>query len=241
MAGIGSRFYNAGYKLPKPFIDVKDKMMIEKVLDNLQYDNASYVLIAQKEHLEFYPEKIKKLQENYSVKIIGIEHITEGAACTVLAAREFINNDVPVLIANSDQIVDINISDFISHCFENHLDGSIMTFKNDDPKWSFVKINEDNLVVEAREKIPISNNATVGIYFFSRGSDFIDGTIDLIANNDKTNNEYYVCPVYNYLIKKGKRIGIYEIASNKMHGTGTPEDLRAYLKENIYTKATEVI
>lgn len=139
------------------------------------------------------------------------------------------------MIANSDQIVDISITDFIDDCLNRKLDGSILTFldKELNPKWSFAKINSKELVIEVKEKEAISEHATVGIYMFSRGEDFVNGAIDMIIENDRVNNEFYTCPVYNYIIKENKRIGIYDINAEAMHGIGTPEDLNNYLKNNI--------
>ncbi len=122
---------------------------------------------------------------------------------------------------------------FIDDCLHKNLDGSILTFTDTEknPKWSFARINNEALVVEVQEKKAISEFATVGIYFFTKGSDFVNGAIDMIINNDRVNNEFYTCPVYNYLIKEGKQIGIYNIEFNQMHGLGTPDDLEKYLNK----------
>ncbi|MDV3926650.1 lipopolysaccharide biosynthesis protein [Elizabethkingia anophelis] len=235
MAGLGSRFAKEGYEKPKPFIDVNGKPMIVRVLENLYYPNARYFLIARKEHLEIEKDLVQKIEQEYNATFIGLDKLTEGTACTVLYAREYINNDIPLMIANSDQIVDISITDFIDDCLNRKLDGSILTFldKELNPKWSFAKINSKELVIEVKEKEAISEHATVGIYMFSRGEDFVNGAIDMIIENDRVNNEFYTCPVYNYIIKENKRIGIYDINAEAMHGIGTPEDLNNYLKKDI--------
>ncbi|EAH7076626.1 lipopolysaccharide biosynthesis protein, partial [Campylobacter jejuni] len=141
----------------------------------------------------------------------------------------YINNDTPLMIANSDQIVDVDIADFINDSFKRGLDGSILTFidKEKNPKWSFAKLNND-LVVEVKEKEAISEFATVGIYFFNKGKIFVESAIDMIIENDRVNNEFYTCPVYNYAIKSGAKIGIYNINFSKMHGIGIPEDLEIF-------------
>ncbi|WP_217494975.1 glycosyltransferase family 2 protein [Marinomonas sp. FW-1] len=231
MAGLGSRFAKEGYDKPKPFIDVNGKPMIVRVLENLSYPDAKYILVARKEHLEKEIDLVNEIKENFNVEFVEIEKLTEGTACTVLFARKLIDNKTPLLIANSDQIVDINIADFIDDCLERKLDGSILTFVDQDrnPKWSFAKTNENGLVVEVKEKEAISDIATVGIYLFSSGKDFVAGAIDMIINNDRVNNEFYTCPVYNYLLKDGKSIGIHNISVKNMHGIGTPEDLIFYL------------
>jgi dTDP-glucose pyrophosphorylase len=231
MAGAGSRFANAGYIKPKPFIDVSGQPMIMRVLKNLACENANYILIAKEEHLLKEKELFKEIENNYPVIFQPIGHLTEGAACTVLHVREYINNDEPMIIANSDQIVDIHFQDYVNDCLERDLDGSIMTFKDPEKstKWSFAKTNSAGLVEEVREKIPISDLATVGIYMFRRGKDFVAAAVDMIVQNDRVNNEFYVCPVYNYAIKNGNRIGVYDILFDVMHGLGTPEDLNVYM------------
>ncbi|WP_462104259.1 glycosyltransferase family 2 protein [Campylobacter concisus] len=232
MAGLGSRFAKAGYKKPKPFIDVSGKPMIVRVLENLKYPDAKYILVAQWDHLQKEKELVKKIEHEFNAVFVPIEKLSEGTACTVLYARKFINNSVPLLIANSDQIVDIDIAAFIDDCKNRELDGSILTFVDEhkDPKWSFAKIDDNGLVKEVKEKEVISPYATVGIYLYSKGSDFVNSAVDMIARNDRVNNEFYTCPTYNYAIKDGLKIGIYNIHFNQMHGIGTPEDLNSYLK-----------
>ncbi|WP_103559593.1 glycosyltransferase family 2 protein [Campylobacter concisus] len=232
MAGLGSRFAKAGYKKPKPFIDVSGKPMIVRVLENLKYPDAKYILVAQWEHLQKEKELVEKIEHEFNAVFVPIEKLSEGTACTVLYARKFINNSTPLLIANSDQIVDIDIAAFIDDCKNRELDGSILTFVDEykDPKWSFAKIDDNGLVKEVKEKEVISPYATVGIYLYSRGSDFVNSAVDMIARNDRVNNEFYTCPTYNYAIKDGLKIGIYNIRFNQMHGIGTPEDLNSYLK-----------
>lgn len=235
MAGKGSRFTTAGFKRPKPFIDVLGRTMIERVLDNLLCKDIKFILIAQKEHIQAEEVLISKIKKDYKVEFIPINQITEGAACTTLFAREYINNTNPLVIANSDQIVDVNFQDFIDDCLNRNLDGSIMTFKDPhrDTKWSFASIGQDGLVNEVAEKQPISDQATVGIYMFSKGSTYVNAAIDMIVRNQRINNEFYVCPVYNFAISNNSKIGIYEIDYNKMHGLGTPKDLKIYIESII--------
>lgn len=233
MAGLGSRFAQAGYKKPKPFIDVDGDPMISRVIKNLYYPNAKYFLIGRKEHLENEKELVEKIYKEFNATFIGIDKLTEGTACTVLFARKYINNDFPLLIANSDQLVDVSIENYINDCLNKKMDGSILTFIDEElnPKWSFAKIDRNNLVVEVQEKKAISKFATVGIYFFSKGKNFVNATLDMIINNDRVNNEFYSCPVYNYCINEGQKIIIYNIEQKAMHGLGTPEDLQIYLSK----------
>lgn len=231
MAGAGSRFAQAGYANPKPFIDVAGKPMIVRVLENVACPDTRCILIARKEHMEAKADLVGQIERDFNATFIPIEKLTEGTACTVLYARHWINNDQPLMIVNSDQIVDVDIQAFVTDCEHRGLDGSILTFEDAarDPKWSFAKIDADRLVVEVQEKKPISDYVTVGIYLFSRGHDFVDAAIDMFIERNRVNNEYYTCPTYNYLIRSGKKVGIYNIDKSAMHGIGTPEDLNRYL------------
>ncbi|MEM9274417.1 MAG: glycosyltransferase family 2 protein [Cyanobacteria bacterium P01_F01_bin.143] len=234
MAGMGSRFVKQGYEKPKPFIDVLGKTMIEQVMDNLAIPRAKYVLLARREHIEQEPEIVSRLQKRDNVKILPVEELTEGTACTVLLARQEIDSEAPLLIANCDQLVEFQCADFIRDCLERDLDGSILVFKDAEmnPKWSFARTDANGMVLEVKEKVAISDLATVGIYLFSKGNDFITSALDMIVHNDRVNGEFYTCPAYNYAIANGKKIGVFEIPSEAMHGLGTPEDLESALINN---------
>jgi NDP-sugar pyrophosphorylase family protein len=232
MAGLGSRFSMAGFEKPKPFIEILGKPMIEHVIENLSYPDAKFILIARKEHLEREKDLVDMISTKYNVSFIGIDKLTEGTACTVLYAKQFIDNDDQLLIANSDQIVDLKMEEFINDCLDRGLDGSILTFKDHEmnPKWSFALTDTNGLVVQVKEKEAISADATVGIYLFNKGRDYVNSAIQMIIENDRVNNEFYTCPTYNYAINEGKKIGIFEIPFTSMHGIGTPDDLDTYLK-----------
>lgn len=225
MAGAGSRFANVGYTFPKPLISVKnmnDKPMIQVIVENLNID-AEHIFIVRKEHCDQY--NLKQLLGVISpgCKIVEVDHLTEGAACTVLLAKEFINNNEPLLIANSDQFIEWDSNEFMYSMTSGKVDGGILTFLNTHPKWSYVKLDSNDFVTEVREKEVISTNATVGIYYWQRGADFVKYAEQMISKNIRVNNEFYAAPVYNEAIADGKRVKIFKV--NKMWGLGTPEDL----------------
>jgi len=227
MAGAGSRFEQAGYTFPKPLIDVDGKPMIQVVVDNLNID-ANYIFVVQKAHREKYNLDTLLNLITPGCKIIETEGLTEGAACTALLAKEYINNDEPLFFANSDQFVDWDSNEFMYKMQESNCDGGIVTFKSIHPKWSFAKINENGFVTEVAEKNPISDNATVGYYYWKHGSDFVKYAEQMIEKNIRVNNEFYVCPVFNQAIEDSKQVRIFE--AKKMWGLGTPEDLKYYLE-----------
>lgn len=229
MAGAGSRFAAAGYTFPKPLIEVRDKTMIQTVVDNLNME-ANYIFIVQKEHYEKYNLKSLLSAIKPGCKIVQVEDMTEGAACTTLLARELIDNDHPLIMANSDQFVEWNTNEVMYAFNADSIDGGILTFKANHPKWSYAKLDDNGFVSEVAEKNVISENATVGIYFWKKGSDYVKYADQMIAANDRTNNEFYVCPVFNYAIKDNKKIRIKQI--ERMWGIGTPEDLNYFLENH---------
>ncbi len=232
MAGLGKRFADGGYSKPKPFIDVMGKPMIERVLENLNVLGGRFILLVRDEHLIQEREVIARIVDRWGAEILPVEFLTEGVACTVLLANRWINSSDPLLIANCDQLVDVDLNLFVQDCEKRDLDGSILVFFDGEQnkKWSFAKVDSDGIVIEVKEKVPISDLATVGIYYFKEGRFFVEGGMDMILRNDRTNNEFYTCPTYNYLIARGKRIGVYEIEGSKMHGLGVPEDLAKYVE-----------
>ena len=229
MAGAGSRFSQAGYTFPKPLIEVKGKPMIQVVIENLNLD-ANYIYVVQKSHREKYNLDTLLNLLTPGCKIVETEGLTEGAACTALLAKDYIDNDSPLFFANSDQFVEWDSNEFMYKMQETNSDGGIVSFKATHPKWSFAKIDENGLVTEVAEKNPISDIATVGYYYWKQGSDFVKYSEQMIQNNTRVNSEFYVCPVFNEAINDNKKIRTFNVKG--MWGLGTPEDLNYYLENN---------
>lgn len=227
MAGAGSRFSKAGYTFPKPLIEVQGKPMIQVVVENLNV-KANFIFIVRKEHREMYSLDTTLNLIAPNCKIVVVDKLTEGAACTALLAKEHINNNKPLFFANSDQFVEWNSNEFFYKMNETDCDGGIPVFTSTHPKWSFIRTNDDGNILEVQEKNPISDKATVGFYYFKNGSEFVRCAEEMIENNDRVNGEFYLCPVYNYLIKDGGIVKPFNI--KEMWGLGTPEDLDTYLK-----------
>lgn len=234
MAGLGSRFANAGYIDPKPLIPVHGVPMIQLVIENLRpkFHPHAFTFIVQQEHIEKF--NLKELLCKWggpNTQVIALNGLTEGAACTVLTAKNVINNDSALMIANCDQYVDVSIDTYLDQLDKNNLDGLIMTMTANDPKWSFVGLDDSGLATNVVEKEVISNEATVGIYNFRRGSDFVRAAEQMIAKDLRVNGEFYVAPAYNQLINEGQRIGVHNIGSDGagMYGLGIPADLEKFL------------
>lgn len=226
MAGAGSRFSVAGYTFPKPLIEVRGKPMIQVVVENLNIE-ANYIFLVQKSHYETYNLKYLLNLIAPGCKIVQVDGVTGGAACTTLLAKEYINNDAPLVMANSDQFVEWNSNECMYAFSADTIDGGILTFKATHPKWSYAKLDENGFVSEVAEKKVISDEATVGIYYWRHGSDYVKYAEQMIEKDIRTNGEFYTCPVFNEAIGDGKKIRVKNI--DKMWGIGTPEDLNYFL------------
>ena len=230
MAGEGSRFAKEGYTFPKPLIDVSGKPMIQVVTENLDFD-ATYIFLVRKQHLEKYSGLRTTLDRitNGNYKVVEVDGLTEGAACTTLLAKDLINDDEELLIANSDQVIEYSAENFKLLKSLTPADGIIFTFNALHPKWSFVRVNSRGVITELQEKNPISNIATCGIYWYRKGSDYVKYAEQMIQKNIRVNGEFYVAPVYNEYISDRKMLIPFYVS--KMHGIGTPEDLNVYLSQ----------
>jgi len=229
MAGAGSRFAQQGYTFPKPLIEVNGKPMIQVVVENLNIE-AHYIFIVQQEHYEKYNLKYLLNLIAPGCDIVQVNGITEGAACSTLLAKDYINNDNPLVMANSDQYVEWNSNECMYSFSADEIDGGIVTFEATHPKWSYALVGDDGFVKEVAEKKVISNAATVGIYYWKKGSDYVKYAQEMIDKNIRVNNEFYVCPVFNQAIEDNKKIKIKHV--NRMWGIGTPEDLDNFLKNH---------
>ena len=235
MAGRGSRFVKAGYTVPKPLIDIYGHPMVEYVVRNVTSREAHrFIFICQEEQMEKYAlaERLRAVAPG--CVIIPINYITEGAACTVLLAKEYIDNDDPLMIANSDQYVDIDINEYNRALGD--ADGLIMTMHQEDTKWSYIQYNDAGLVTLVREKEVISDQATVGIYNYRHGRDFVHYAEEMIRKDIRVNGEFYTAPVYNEFIENGRKIVYYDIGQEHMYGIGTPEDLESFMKTEVCRK-----
>jgi dTDP-glucose pyrophosphorylase len=230
MSGAGSRFSSQGYQKPKPLIKFHGKTMIENVLTNLGSHN-SFTLCVLKQHYDADPGLFGSLKNKVAdLNLVLIDQMTRGAAETCLLAKEYINPEDNLMIANCDQMMVWDQVHFEKWFNGSQLDGCIFTFWKDDPAYSYVEVDQEGIAIRTAEKQVISNHATTGIYVWASGGDFVDAAQRMIAKDLRVNNEFYVCPVYNENIAAGARIGIYE--PEEHWPIGTPEDLTTYLEKH---------
>jgi hypothetical protein len=152
-------------------------------------------------------------------KIIGVNNDTEGAACTALLAIDHIEKDSPLLVMNMDEFIDGEISgkDFISKFSNENYDAGVLTFHSIHPRYSFVAVDDEGVIFEAAEKNPISSNATVGFYWYAKGSSFVDGAKEMIRKEARLGDGYYICPIFNSIILAGGKVKAIKIPTNNYH------------------------
>lgn len=232
-AGLGSRFSKAGFSFPKPLVEINGKPMIQCVVENLGFTDAKHVFLIQREHLQKYSIDAMLQTISPGCVIVPVDGLTEGAACTVLLAREHIDTDEELIIANSDQLIDFQRENFDALRRHTEAEAIIFTFKASHPKWSFVRLDERGAVVQVAEKQPLpGNNATCGVYYTCSGRDFVRAADEMIARDIRVRNEFYVAPVFQTMLDTPRGYAqplILPFFVDAMHGVGTPEDLEAYL------------
>ncbi|MDO8260911.1 MAG: glycosyltransferase family 2 protein, partial [Candidatus Magasanikbacteria bacterium] len=236
MAGNGSRFQKKGYTLPKPMIDVAGKPIIQRMLESLNII-GDYIFIVRKEHVERHnlDSLLKTLTPG--CKILPIDMVTEGAACTTLLAKMLINNNIPLLIADCDLYIEWDSEKFLDLVSNMRKDACVLTFTANNEGYSYVRTDETDTVVEAAEKKVISTMATCGVHFWQRGEDYVKYAEQMIAKNIRTKNEFYVCPVYNEAILDNKKIAVFPV--EKWLSLGTPEELEFFIKNKIDSRGED--
>ena len=230
MAGLGSRFREAGYNCPKYMIEAKGKTLFEWSMDSLLDYNeyvSKYIFIVRTEDNAsgFISSKCIK----YGVKdyeIIELDYQTDGQATTAMLAMDYCNKDEEILIYNIDTYVEPGELKYMYLSGDGH----IPCFKGEGTHWSFVKLDSAGRVEEIKEKVRISDNCTIGAYYFGSASLYEQMYNEFYFNNNNTNKEKYIAPLYNYMLQKGKEINISLVDSEKVHVLGTPNELEEFLK-----------
>jgi NDP-sugar pyrophosphorylase family protein len=231
MAGSDDRFKQYGFPFPKPVVEIDGRPLIEHAFDCLRMTPASdFIFVIRKEDdIRFHLGDVLRLLD-HDCTIIAVDGETAGAACTVLLAVEQIDTDEELIIANGDQILGFDLNEVVVGFRDRDLDAGTIVFDSVHPRWSFVKTDADGMVIEAAEKRPISRNATAGVYYFRKGSDFVAASKAMIQKKAIVNGGYFVCPLFNELILKQKRIGIKQIEREQYTSLATPQAIEEFEK-----------
>ena len=240
MAGRGSRFAKVGYTTPKPLIEVLSRPMIMWSIESIRgfYPSAQdrdFIFLILKEHEEKYKisDSLRKLV-GPAINVITVDAVTEGATCTVLLAKDFINSDEDMVVVDSDQfIVCPGFAETQQLAVQNDWGGFIVTDEKSSPAYSYARTDDSGNVVETAEKKQISTHASAGAYYFGKGRYFVQAAEEMIRKNIRFNNEFYLCPVYNEVIAMNKIVRIVPV--ELWMTLGTPEEAQ-YFSENVPEK-----
>jgi RpiB/LacA/LacB family sugar-phosphate isomerase len=225
VAGRAQRFLDEGYTMPKPLIMVNTKHIIDWALSSINIEECNLIFAARLDHVyNFAIDDILREKFGEDIKIVLIDHVTEGAVSTCLLAREYIDSDLPLLIYTPDVYFE---NQFDPSTIDPNLDGMLLTFKANSPAHSYVELDKNGLVIRTAEKEVISQQAAVGVYYFKSGKQFIKYADELIRRNIRVKNEFYLCPMYNLMIEDHLKIRTEMV--EKMHVLGTPAELEFFV------------
>lgn len=234
IAGLAQRFVDKGYELPKPLIVVDGEPMIKSAVDCLLrgYDDndVRLIFVVRDTHVTNHNigDRLAEIFPNRKIEIVVTNGLTRGTLCSCVLAEKLVNNDNPLIIYTPDVNYELaphapNIIDQVNDC----QDGLLLTFKANSKDHSYVII-EDGIATRTAEKVVISNDALVGVYCYKSGKNFVKYAQQTITDEITVNNEFYVAPMFNLMIKDGLKINTHRV--NKMYVLGTPQDLEFYQK-----------
>jgi NDP-sugar pyrophosphorylase family protein len=243
MAGLGSRFKDAGVEIPKPLIEINNLTMIEHTVKSLNI-NANYFFITRRYDDELYNHQLEEIFNGLGVsfKEIRLDYNQRGAADAALAAEEYIDNEDPLIITNCDQILQWDSEKFLNAIDKDYIDGALVLYKSNDIKDSYAKVI-DNKVIKVIEKNAISNDALVGVHYWKMGKDFVASAKLSLMDHSWDKKESYISETYNHLINEGKYIYPYRIPNNEYICLGTPDHVEGYLGKvkEFYTEKPKTI
>ena len=240
MAGLGSRFKEAGYSLSKPLLPMGKFRMFEVVISNLWHESITKVILVSRRGAITQADRVSMGRElARPVFNVELDSLSEGPAASVELTSPLLNPEEPLVVANSDQYLDASLAPFYSS-LTTGTTHQILTMDASDARWSFVELDEQNFVCRVREKEVISNIATVGVYGFASAAHFLDGYRRMRLANDRTNGEFYVAPIFNHLKKRSTRIVHLGPLGRVMHGLGVPADYESFLSNGPLERACSI-
>lgn len=231
MSGSDAPFQEAGYAYPKNLIEISGVPLVQRVIEGLSSidgpDTRIVCVIPKAENRRHHTGRVIELLRP-GTRIVEVNAATGGAACTALLAVEHIERDQPLLIVNGDIVIEHPLDGVLADFSARRLDGGVTVFRDVHPRWSFVKLDDEDLAVEFAEKRPISNLATTGFSWFARGGDFVDFTSSMLLKDGHVDGVFYVAPVFNELILSSRRVGAYPIPKSAYFSLKAPKDVRDY-------------
>jgi len=229
MAGSNLYFPESSFPYPKPLIEIGGKTMIELVVSNLSTaaDNVQFIFVVNSDDCsKYHLDSTLNIICDNDCHIIRLEKETKGSACSALMAIEYIANGTPLLISNADQVFNDSISNLIDGFYMH--DAGVLSFDSVHPRWSYVRVDDQERVVETAEKRPLSRNAIAGLYFYRRGDFFVESAMQMIRKDESVSGSYFVSPTLNQLILDGRTVGMNKIANDSYHTFYTPQKIKEF-------------
>lgn len=231
LAGSNPLFPIKDFPFSKHLVEIDGKPMIQLAIENLQKikRESHFIFLVDTQDCKTYflDNVLRLLTEEDEPTIIKVDHKTKGATCTTLLAIDNIDNDIPLIISNGDQIIMHDLNKIINY-FENY-DVGVVSTPSVHPRWSYIR-TDGKLVIETAEKRPISKKAIAGLFYYKMGSYFVKSAMQTIMKEANYNDMYYISSTINELILNNKNVGYYEISSNQYESFYSPEKIMEYNK-----------
>ena len=233
--GGKSDFFNTiEYPFPKPLVEINGKSMIEMVIENLNSikKDIRFIFIVKSDDCQKYHlDNVLDLLTDSKCVIIKLGGETKGAVCSALMAIEQINNQDKLIISNGDQIINHDLNEIFDGFEDENIDAGVVCFTSVHPKWSYVRLDENNKIVETAEKRPLSKNAIAGFYYFKHGCDFVQSAMKSIENDANVDGLYYIAPTFNEMVLENKNLEMFQINNNQYHSFYSPQKIKEYEKQ----------
>ncbi|ADD69440.1 putative nucleotidyltransferase [Denitrovibrio acetiphilus DSM 12809] len=229
MAGENKFFPEGEFVYPKPLIEINGEMMIQHVIENLQKIDDDVVftfVVNNSDCAKFHLDNTLNLLTDGKCNIVKVTGETKGAICSCLLGIDNIDNNDQLIIANMDQVINADLRDCVKKL--SQFDAGVIAFESTHPRWSYVRQDENNMVVETAEKRPISKSAIAGFYYFKHGKDFVKAAMRTIEKDASLNGMFYTSATLNELVLDNKNIGLVHIENKDYVTFYTPRKVKEY-------------
>lgn len=230
-------FDSSEFSYPKPLIEIGGKPVIQHVVDNLMKipDPKKFIFAVNKmDDSRFHLTHTFKLLSDSPIETVLIEGQTRGAACTALMAIDQIDNDEPLIIANADQVFRSDLGNLFKKLSESQADAGVLCFDSIHPRWSYIKTNENDEVIEAAEKVPLSRNAIAGFYYFKKGSEFVKMAMSSIQKGASVNGIFFIAPILNEYILAGKKLTYEKVEASDYKTFYSIQKIEEALRDSLW-------
>lgn len=237
MAGASALFDAQLYPYPLPLTEVAGRPMIEHVVANLRtlggaQEEVRFIFVVKDEDCRrFHIDHTLRLLAPGACEVVRLANDTQGAMCSALMAVEHIDNEHPLVIANFDQLIEPDLVGLFKTLRDTGCDAGCLTFDAVHPRWSYVRL-EDERVVEAAEKRPLSRHAIAGFYFFAQGSRFVRAAMQTLLAQSSVNSRYFIAPVFNRLVLHGDHVRTVPLPVGAYHSFYTPQRIEEYERQH---------